>query len=49
MNIDLLSASAHKLYGPKGIGMLYIRNKGKREGWGKYIEPLMHGGGHEKK
>ena len=49
MNIDLLSSSAHKLYGPKGIGMLYIRNKGKREGWGKYIEPLMHGGGHEKK
>ncbi len=49
MNIDLLSASAHKLYGPKGIGLLYIRNKGKREGWGKYIEPLMHGGGHERK
>ena len=49
MNIDLLSASAHKLYGPKGIGMLFIRNKGKRGGWGKYIEPLMHGGGHEKK
>ncbi len=49
MNIDLLSASAHKLYGPKGSGMLYIRNKGKRKGWGKYIEPLMHGGGHEKK
>jgi len=49
MNIDLLSASAHKLYGPKGIGMLYIRNQGKRKGWGKYIEPLLHGGGHEKK
>ncbi len=49
MNIDLLSSSAHKLYGPKGIGMLYIRNKGKKKGWGKYIEPLMHGGGHEKK
>ncbi|MFX0023492.1 MAG: cysteine desulfurase NifS, partial [Candidatus Hermodarchaeota archaeon] len=48
MNIDLLSASAHKLYGPKGVGMLYIRNKGVREGWGKYIEPLMYGGGHER-
>jgi cysteine desulfurase len=48
MNIDLLSASAHKLYGPKGVGMLYIKNKGIREGWGKYIEPLMYGGGHER-
>ncbi len=49
LNIDLLSASSHKLYGPKGVGMLYIRNSGKREGWGKYIVPIMHGGGHEKK
>lgn len=49
MNIDLLSASSHKLYGPKGVGMLYIRNQGKKKGWGKYIEPIMHGGGHEKK
>lgn len=49
MNIDLLSASAHKLYGPKGVGMLYIRNQGKREGEGKFISPIMHGGGHEKK
>ncbi len=48
MNIDLLSATAHKLYGPKGVGMLYIRNKGIREGWGKYIEPIMYGGGHER-
>jgi cysteine desulfurase len=48
MNIDLLSASAHKLYGPKGVGMLYIRNKGARKGWGKYIEPIMYGGGHER-
>ncbi len=48
MNIDLLSAAAHKLYGPKGVGMLYMRNKGVREGWGKYIEPLMYGGGHER-
>jgi len=48
MNIDLLSASAHKLYGPKGVGLLYIRNKGIRKGWGKFIEPIMFGGGHEK-
>jgi cysteine desulfurase len=48
MNIDLLSASAHKLYGPKGVGMLYIRNKGIREGWGKIIDPIMYGGGHER-
>jgi cysteine desulfurase len=48
LNVDLLSASAHKLYGPKGVGMLYIRNKGIREGWGKIIEPIMHGGGHER-
>ncbi|MFW9772435.1 MAG: cysteine desulfurase family protein [Promethearchaeota archaeon] len=48
MNIDLLSASAHKLYGPKGIGLLYIRNKGVKEGWGKFIEPLLFGGGHER-
>ncbi|MBD3172458.1 cysteine desulfurase NifS [Candidatus Bathyarchaeota archaeon] len=49
LNIDLLSASAHKIYGPKGVGMLYTRNKGVRKGWGKCIEPIMHGGGHERK
>jgi len=48
LNIDLLSASAHKLYGPKGVGMLYIRNKGNRKGWGEFIEPIMYGGGHER-
>ena len=48
LNIDLLSASAHKIYGPKGVGMLYIRNKGIREGRGKFIQPLMYGGGHER-
>jgi len=48
MNIDLLSASAHKLYGPKGVGMLYLRNKGVRDGWGKFIKPIMYGGGHER-
>ncbi len=40
MNIDLLSASAHKLYGPKGVGCLFVREKAR-------IEPLFHGGGHE--
>lgn len=40
MNIDLLSASAHKVYGPKGVGCLYIRS-------GTKIDSLFHGGGHE--
>lgn len=40
MNIDLLTASGHKIYGPKGVGMLYIRE-------GVRIEPLLHGGGQE--
>ena len=40
MNIDMLSISSHKMYGPKGIGGLYIKK-------GTKIEPLLHGGGHE--
>jgi cysteine desulfurase len=42
LQIDLLSASAHKLYGPKGIGILYVR-KGTR------IEPILRGGDQEKR
>ena len=41
LHLDFLSLSAHKLYGPKGVGALYIRK-------GTPFEPLLHGGGHEK-
>lgn len=40
MNIDLLTASSHKMYGPKGVAFLFIRE-------GIKIEPLLHGGGQE--
>ena len=40
MNIDLLSASSHKMYGPKGAACLFIRE-------GTRIEPILHGGGQE--
>lgn len=40
--IDLLSLSAHKFYGPKGIGCLYIRNRKRTN-----LTPLLHGGGQE--
>lgn len=43
MGLDLCCISAHKLYGPKGIGALYIRRKNPRVN----LVPLFHGGGHE--
>ena len=40
MNIDMLSLSSHKIYGPKGVGALYVRK-------GLHIDPLLYGGSHE--
>lgn len=40
MNIDLLTASSHKMYGPKGAACLFVKK-------GIIIEPILHGGGHE--
>ena len=43
LQVDLLSISFHKMYGPKGVGALYVRARNPRV----RLEPLMHGGGHE--
>jgi cysteine desulfurase len=44
MGIDLMSLSSHKIYGPKGVGALYVRRRRPKV----KLEPLIHGGGHER-
>jgi len=44
MGIDLLTCSAHKIHGPKGVGALYVRRKNPRV----RCAPVLHGGGHER-
>ncbi len=44
MNIDMASFTAHKMYGPKGVGAFYVRRRKPRV----RVSPIMHGGGHER-